>query len=321
MRGAFIRGGGVLLFGIICWLSGATPASAGDDAVIAPLAEKSLLLGGTVLRGGRLIVVGERGHILTSDNQGDTWRQAVVPTRATLTAVFFYDDTTGWVVGHDAVILITRNAGISWERIYYAPEVEKPLLDILALGAGKLAAVGAYSFFLLTDDSGKTWTPRLVSEDLEQDPHLNRIVRAESGKLYIAAEGGRIYRSDDDAGTWQLFSPPYEGSFFGVLPLKGEALLVFGLRGHLFRSGDAGKTWRKIETGTEAMLNSAIRLADGRLIIVGLAGTLLVSRDEGLRFTLVQQPDRKGISAVIPAGDKHLVLVGEGGVKKIPINF
>jgi photosystem II stability/assembly factor-like uncharacterized protein len=311
----------VLLVGTLCWLSAACPAPAGEDAIIAPLAGKSLLLGGTALCGGRLIAVGERGHILYSDNQGDTWRQAAVPTRATLTAVNFYDGTTGWAVGHDAVILMTRDAGITWERIYDAPEVEKPLLDIRALDAGRLVAIGAYSFFLSSDDDGKTWTPRLVSEDLEQDPHLNRISRAESGKLYIAAEGGRIYRSDDDAETWQLFSPPYEGSFFGVLPLKEDALLVFGLRGHLFRSEDAGESWRKIETGTTAMLNSAIRLADGRLIIVGLGGTLLVSRDEGLHFTLVQQPDRKGISAVIPAGDSHLVLIGEGGAKKIAINF
>jgi photosystem II stability/assembly factor-like uncharacterized protein len=320
IRGLFFQMGGILA-GIICLLFCASPAPAADDAVIAPLAEKSLLLGGTALSRGRLVVVGVRGHILYSDNQGGTWRQAAVPTRATLTAVFFRDDTTGWAVGHDAVILLTRDAGVTWERMYDAPEEEKPLLDGCSLDNRKGIVIGAYSYFLTTDDGGKIWTPRPFSEDSEQDAHLNRIARAESGKLYIAAEGGRIYRSDDDGGTWQLLSSPYEGSFFGVLPLTGGALLVFGLRGNLFRSGDAGETWQKIESGTEAMLNSGIRLADGRLVIVGLAGTLLVSRDEGLHFTMIQQLDRKGISAVIPAGDKHLVLIGEGGVSKIPVNF
>jgi photosystem II stability/assembly factor-like uncharacterized protein len=265
--------------------------------------------------------VGERGHILYSDNQGDTWRQTAVPTRATLTAVFFHDDTTGWAVGHDAVILLTRDAGVTWERMYDAAEEEKPLLDGCSLDGRNGVAVGAYSYFLTTGDGGKIWSPRPFSEDSEQDAHLNQIARAGSGKLYIAAEGGRIYRSDDGAETWQQLSSPYDGSFFGVLPLTGEALLVFGLRGHLFRSENAGETWRKIETGTTAMLNSGMRLADGRLVIVGLGGTLLVSRDEGLHFTMVQQPDRKGISAVIPAGDKHLVLIGEGGVRKIPVDF
>jgi photosystem II stability/assembly factor-like uncharacterized protein len=320
MRGLFFRVGGACLAGIICGLFGAFPAPAAEDAVIAPLSETSLLLDGVSLPRGRLIAVGVRGHILYSDNQGDTWRQAAVPTRATLTAVFFHNDTTGWAVGHDAVILMTRDAGLTWERIYDAPEEEKPLLDIISLDGRKGLAIGAYSYFLSTDD-GKIWTPRLFSEDSEQDAHLNRITRAESGKLYIAAEGGRIYRSDDNGGTWQLLSSPYEGSFLGVLPLKGEALLVFGLRGNLFRSEDAGETWRKIESGTQALLNGGMRLADGRLILVGLAGAFLVSRDEGLHFRMIQQTDRKGISAVIPAGDKHLVLIGEGGVRKIPVNF
>jgi photosystem II stability/assembly factor-like uncharacterized protein len=321
MRRLFLQVGGALLAGIISGLFGASPLLAAAEAVIAPLAVTSLLLDGVSLPGGRLIVVGERGHILYSDNRGDTWRQAAVPTRATLTAVFFRDNATGWAVGHDAVILMTRDAGVTWARIYEAPEEEKPLLDGCCLDGEKGVAIGAYGYFLSTGDGGKNWTPRPFSEDLEQDAHLNRIVRAGSGKLYIAAEGGRIFRSDDGADTWQPLPSPYEGSFFGVLPLSGEALLVFGLRGHLFRSEDAGETWQKIETGTTAMLNSGMRLADGRLVIVGLAGTLLVSRDEGLHFTLVQQPDRKGISAVIPAGDKHLVLIGEGGVRKIPVDF
>ncbi|MFH0726174.1 MAG: YCF48-related protein [Pseudomonadota bacterium] len=321
MRRWFLRVGWALLAGIICGLFSVSPSPAVEGAVIAPLAVKSLLLDGEVLPGGRLIVVGERGHILYSDDRGNFWQQAAVPTRATLTAVFFHDDTTGWAVGHDAVILMTRDAGVTWERIYDAAGEEKPLLDGCSLDGKNAVAIGAYSFFLTTGDGGKSWFPRPFSEDSEQDAHLNRFARAESGKLYIAAEGGRIYRSDDGTGTWRLLLSPYEGSFFGVLPLSGEALLVFGLRGHLFRSEDAGETWQKIETGTTAMLNSGMRLADGRLVIVGLAGTLLVSRDEGLHFAMVQQPDRKGISAVIPAGDKHLVLIGEGGVRKIPVDF
>lgn len=38
--------------------------------------------------GKRLVAVGDRGHILYSDDQGNTWTQAKVPTRQLLTAVF-----------------------------------------------------------------------------------------------------------------------------------------------------------------------------------------------------------------------------------------
>ena len=51
------------------------------------LATKSLLLDVLRTPGGRLVAVGERGHVVLSDD-GRDWRQAqVVPTRSTLTTV------------------------------------------------------------------------------------------------------------------------------------------------------------------------------------------------------------------------------------------
>ena len=100
-----------------------------DHAVIAPLAADSLLLDGTVVD-GLAVVVGERGHILRSEDQGRSWRQAAVPTRATLTGVHFHDRQLGWAVGHDATILRTVDGGQSWEVVYSAPEEESPLLDV-----------------------------------------------------------------------------------------------------------------------------------------------------------------------------------------------
>src|ERR1044071_614770 len=64
---------------------------ANKPAEIEPLASSSLLLD-LSMAGSRMVAVGERGHVLLSDDQGATWRQAKsVPTRAMLTAVFFID--------------------------------------------------------------------------------------------------------------------------------------------------------------------------------------------------------------------------------------
>jgi len=286
-----------------------------EYSVIAPLASKSLLLDGCFAE-SRAIVVGERGHILYSDDQGASWTQARVPTIATLTGVFFHDKNLGWAVGHDAVILRTTDGGKNWARVYFGPEEERPLLDVWFKDANNGFAVGAYGFFLTTSDGGLNWSDNMISED---DWHLNKIMRSENGKLYLAAEAGLIYRSDDRGKTWKSLPSPYEGSFFGVLPLDGDTVLIFGLQGNLFRSEDAGENWQKIETETKSMLNSGLKLNDGRVIIVGLGGTVLVSNDDGKHFTLLQQADRKGIASALPI-EKDLMLIGEGGVKKLSIN-
>lgn len=287
-----------------------------ERAIKAPLASRSLLLD-AARAGDALVVVGERGHILISSDAGATWRQADVPTRSTLTGVYFHDRNLGWAVGHDSVILRTSDGGASWQRVHWAPEDNSPLLDVWFADAKKGLAIGAYGGCWTTVDGGTTWTRHAISED---DFHLNQIARGGNGRLYIAAEAGHVYRSDNDGETWTKLASPYAGSFFGVLPLEGDTVLLFGLRGHLLRSEDGGQSWTAIETGTVAMLNSGIRLPDGRVVIVGLGGVVLVSDDSGRTFKLRQQSSRAGIQGLVDAGNGQLLLVGESGVRQLPVS-
>ncbi len=119
-------------------------------------------------------------------------------------------------------------------------------------------------------------------------------------RVYLGAEAGRLFRSDDDGASWRELPSPYDGSFHGLLALDGDALLAFGLRGNLFRSEDGGANWTAIQTGTTALLNSGARVDADTVVIAGTAGVILVSRDGGRTFTLYQQDDRKAISAVRP---------------------
>ncbi|MHB0970031.1 MAG: WD40/YVTN/BNR-like repeat-containing protein [Thermoanaerobaculia bacterium] len=282
-----------------------------EESIKAPLAARSLLLD-AARAGSSLVVVGERGHILVSSDSGKSWRQADVPTRAMLTGVHFHDAKLGWAVGHDAVILRTRDGGTKWELVHSAPEDETPFLDVWFADAQTGFAIGAYGRCFATRDGGTTWEEQPVSDD---DFHLNQIARSASGRIYIAAESGNAFRSDDGGTTWTPLTVPYEGSLFGVLPLEGDAVLLFGLRGHLLRSEDAGATWAPVETGTTAMLNSGVRLPDGTIAICALGGVVLVSHDGGRTFQVHQQSTRAGLQGVFDAGNGRVLLVGEAGAE------
>lgn len=316
-----------------------TPLDPNDEAnkpaEIEPLATGSLLLD-IAVAGSRLVAVGERGHVLLSDDQGATWHQAKsVPTRVMLTAVFFADSEYGWAVGHDETILNTVDGGETWTRTHFAPEAQQPLLDLWFANRVSGIAVGAYGAYFTTNDGGRHWasakfapppakTPTHDGEaapaegDLPPDYHLNRIVGV-GNRLYVAAEGGQLYRSDNRGASWRVLPSPYEGSFFGLVPIRGEGLLAFGLRGHLYRSADAGETWTKLESHTTSMLTDGVAINDLRVIISGLAGVMLVSRDGGETFSLTQQDDRKGLSALLPGAAGSVIVVGEGGVRSLRV--
>ena len=314
-------------------------ASLEEQSVKAPLASRSLLLDGVTVN-GLSVAVGEMGHIMLSNDNGSSWRQADVPTRTTLTGVFFLDKNLGWAVGHDQVILRTQDGGVNWQRVYDNPEAECPLLDVWFKDAQNGFAIGAYGYFLTTTDGGESWNDQPFSskdlhsnedelvdagDDFDEDDdaalggdfHLNHITRSASGRLYISAEAGNIYRSDDEGQSWLTLPSPYAGSFFGTLPLEDDVLLLFGLRGHLFRSEDAGESWQQVETGIKAMLTSAEQLSNGTIIITGLGGTVFISKDGGKSITQVPQPNRRGITTVVEASDGTPILIGEFGVRSL----
>lgn len=312
--------------------------SAARPSIIAPLAVRSLLID-LAQAGNRVFAVGERGHVLYSTDDGQTWTQVQVPGSANLTAVYFTDDKHGWAVGHAEMILRTEDGGDSWQRVHFAPEIQQPLLDVWFADGERGLAIGAYGVIYASADGGRVWSqmrfepeslpgaePVPVEEDdmeaevdLGFEFHLNAIARGPGQRLYIGAEAGRIFRSDDDGATWRELPSPYDGSFYGILPLDGDALLAFGLRGNLFRSEDGGMTWVAIPTGTIALLTSGARIDADTVVISGMAGVLLVSTDGGRNFTLTQQDDRKAISAVLPSGDGELVVAGEGGARRLPM--
>ena len=290
----------------------ATYADCAATSVAAPLASHSLLLDGTDT-GGSLVVVGDRGHVLVSTDQGASWKQSTVPTRALLTAVDFVDVKDGWAVGHDAVILRTRDGGATWRIVHCAPEEERPLLDVWFRDAKDGFAVGAYGYFLETRDGGESWHSRFISDD---DFHLNVLVPAdpEGTRLFVAGEAGAIYRSDDAGLTWRALPSPYAGSWFGAVALDRDRLVLAGLKGHLFQSTDAGETWSRIATGVQSTLTGALRLDDGRLLLTGLEGVVLTLDPRTLKSRLDRLAARPALAGALGLADRSVLLFGQPGV-------
>jgi photosystem II stability/assembly factor-like uncharacterized protein len=271
----------------------------------------SLMLGIARI-GDRLVVVGERGRILLSDDSGKTWRAVSSGTESTLNAVKFTDAKTGFAVGWDATILRTDDAGENWVKEYSDATADNGLFAAAALPDGGALAVGAYGLALQSAD-GRNWSIE-HSDTLDPDAHMNALFAPESGHLVAAGEAGSVYASDDAGKTWRHLEFPYEGSLFGGLALGAQDWLVYGLRGHVFRTQDGGEHWAQIETGTLQGLLGATRLKDGRVVLVGDGGVVLVSDSGMRRFALVRHPQNQTLSDVAEAPDGGLVAVGDVGV-------
>jgi len=275
-----------------------------------PVPPRMLLLDGA-LAGLDLVVVGERGVILRSTDRGQTFQTAAAPPSPTLTGVSFAAGTArGWVVGHDALILGTTDAGRTWQRQWQGKNLEESFLDVLALDDRRIIAIGAYGLYVTSGDGGQTWVRRKI---IDEDYHLNRLTRGPGGTLYIAGEHGTLLRSGDQGATWEHIDSPYDGSFYGILPLDTRTLVAYGLRGRIYRSVDDGANWTLVANDQRVLLATALKLTSGTIVFAGQSRAWFFSRDGAETVTPWTGPPTPAVSRLLELPGGSVLVLGEAG--------
>jgi len=327
---------------------GAAPAAAGDDpmqsaAKPSRLAARSVLVA-AARAGSRLVVAGERGHVLLSDDQGRSWRQARVPVSVTLTTLRFVDAQLGWAVGHSGVILHSSDGGESWVKqldgrqaldlLGRLAEVEpalrerierqrqdgpdKPFLALHFSDARRGLAVGAYGLAFETLDGGAHWQPAIQAIPNPDERHLY-VLHERADGLYLAGEQGQMWRRAPGEARFAALDSPFQSTVFELLSGPDGALLAMGLGGKLHRSADQGRSWTSSEPAGKAALTAALRLQQGELVLASEAGQLLLSRDAGRSFQPLAQPPFP-TAGLADGGDGQLLAVGPLGAQLISLN-
>lgn len=317
-------------------------------SVPSPLASKSLIYS-IKKSGDRYFATGHYGHILYSDDGGDTWKQAQVPVRSSILDITFPSPKLGWAVGHEGVILHSTDGGETWVKQFdgkrYGEEglayyqsladanpdnaqypilmeemefavsqgADKPLFRVAFLSDTHGYALGAYGMALETRDGGKTWVPVLEKIQNESFYHIFDFAQLpEDGKLMASGEAGLLLELDlnQEIGT-RLETVPWEGSFFTIIDAADGSIVIGGLRGNMFRTQDRGATWAPVKKSMSSAIVDSIRLADGRLIAVGIGGEVLVSTDNGASFAPV--PVTTGGQLYTTSGRIYAVAEGPPG--------
>ena len=338
--GSLLMQGAVLAAGYVDVLE--LPAKASALAVRSPLV-------GIARAGERLVAVGQRGHIVYSDDAGQHWEQARVPLSSDLSAVFFPSPTQGWAVGNDGVVLHSSDAGATWSkqldgrqigdllirhysalaaaqpgsehwpllvaqgRRLAAEGADKPLLDVWFADDKLGYVVGVFNLILRTEDGGQSWTPFQDRIDNPQGFHLNAIASTGDG-LYIAGEQGLLLKWEEGRQRFTALHTPYQGSFFGVIGKPAE-VIVYGLRGNVLRSTDGGEHWSPLNSGPQASITAAIIDAQGRYELFTQAGYTLVSSGTGLQT--LAQPGLPPVAGAVRAADGSRVVVGSRGAQAL----
>ena len=325
-------------------------------AVPSALATKSLIF--TVRKfDQRYFATGHHGHILYSDDGGDTWTQAQVPVRSSILDIDFPTPELGWAVGHEGVILHSSDGGKTWVKQYdgirYGEEgkvfyeemaaadpndtlfpylveemefaigqgADKPLFKVGFHSPTDGHVLGAYGMILRTTDGGKNW--RHVLHNMENDSFYHIFDFAplpQAGKFFLSGEAGLLMVGDVNLETGrQIHSVPWEGSFFTSSATADGNIIMGGLRGRMFRTEDVGETWTVVEKPPTSSIVDSTLLADGRLIAVSIGGQVLMSTDNGLSFARLPVTNGGRIYTVAEGPQGTLLVGGPAGIDKLSL--
>jgi photosystem II stability/assembly factor-like uncharacterized protein len=347
-----------LLLALLCTLlalvQGVARAGAYVDVLDLPAKPSALAVRSPLIdiarAGERLVTVGQRGHILYSDDAGQHWLQAGVPLSSDLTAVFFPTASQGWAVGNDGVVLHTSDAGATWSKQLDGRQIgellvrhysalasaepgnvqwpllvaegqrlveqgaDKPLLDVWFANDKVGYVVGVFNLILRTEDGGQSWTPFQDRTDNPQGFHLNAIAST-GDALYIAGEQGLLLKWNDHSQRFAAVPTPYQGSFFGVVG-KPDEVLVYGLRGNVLRSTDGGQHWTALDSGLHVSITAALVDGHGQYHLFTQAGHALASQT-GDRLQLMPHQDLPPVAGATLAANGSLVVVGSRGAQTL----
>ncbi len=293
------------------------------SAIPSPDADKALLTD-LARAGERLVAVGEAGHIIYSDDAGDTWQHAEVPVSLMLTEADFSSAEQGWAVGHEGIVLYSGDGAETWTVVLQGEDIAALQIEAAErLVAEAEAAVDAApeeeledAEWALEDATFALEDARRAQEEGITHPALNvRFADVDTG--YVTGAYGMLLHTDDGGATWQLHSNrldnPSGFHLYDIIRTTGGALIIVGEAGQLHRSVDDGETWEALDSPYEGSFFGALATDSGSLLIFGLRGRIFRSVDDGDSWEYIDAPGESTLFGGRAFDGGRIVLVGAGG--------
>lgn len=313
-------------------------------SVMAKKSPQSLLL--DIERvGKRLLAVGERGHILVSEDKGQTWQQRAVPVSQTLTAVDFVDAKNGWAVGHDSHVLHSNDGGLTWKLQRPGLEAqanlnEEAVKDTKAIalkiktmheaseapGEETITAdLGFPSVYtgmdLVTALDEAQWQAEKAADTLKAGPvppPLMNVWFANKKQGFIVGAFGSAFKTLDGGESWVDISDNIGNKrryhLNAIIGNSQGEVFIAGEAGFIVKSADNGKTWQQLNLDYDGTIFTLLSSANGdRIIASGLRGNTFASFDHGQTFAVMNTGVDYSLAggALLKNGD--VALAGSGG--------
>lgn len=258
---------------------------------------------------GTIAVGMQSGVIVTSGDQGKSWKRHAVPGASIIDMTVCADGT---LVALDFYhrLWSAPAAGHPWTSIKF----EKPetALVVRCDARGRWWIAGTRAQIAMSSDQGHSWQVT----DLGKDAQITTLSWVDDASAFALGEFGIVLATRDSGKTWKEAGKLDEAFYpFDTLFVSATEGYVTGVAGQFYHTGDGGRSWQRQENISGLPIYRLIRMNDG-LYGVGAAGAI-VALDAG-RWRPVSYPEAVpaflAAATPVPGSGMKLVIGGPAGL-------
>ncbi|MDA3900846.1 MAG: YihY family inner membrane protein [Spirochaetes bacterium] len=232
-----------------------------------------------VITSSQLIVIGNNGIILRSDNKGISWKLDKF-SFFNLRKIHMFDDLSGIILSDQGTLLRTDDGCLSWNLIEI-PEVNVNLHDIEFVGSYGII-VGNDGYILESFDNGNSWIAKQLNKARSQNNYLSlNSVDMFGNFIIIAGDEGLILKSENRGKTFT--TRKFRDDHYSAVIIENKTNYYVGTqKGKLIYTDDDGVTWQTLLKSSKK-INSMITTSN-RIILAGKTGMILYTDDHGFNW-------------------------------------
>lgn len=142
--------------------------------------------------------VGANGAHGNSTNLGTTW-SLTSGTELNISDISFYDTLNAVAVGYEALVMITEDAGNTWEIL--SSSIAQDLEKVHTEDSTHCWAIGGSTDILFSNDGGISWQTQYIASQ-----YIHSIYFSDTLHGWAGSFNGKLYRTVDGGDTWQTIT-------------------------------------------------------------------------------------------------------------------